>query len=100
MAHYLPSVSQRSVQEGIDKGKGILHLYKGHRPVPLTSPLCVLSHEWPSGASQARWSSAGATHNPSTPTGLRYVQPSWPLPSGQCKNTHTLQVVGRFYCVD
>ena len=39
MAHQPPSVSQRSVQQGIDKGKGISHLYKGHRPVPLKGPL-------------------------------------------------------------
>ena len=35
----LPSVSLRAVQMGIDKGKGISHLYKGQRPVPLTSPV-------------------------------------------------------------
>ena len=35
----MPSVSLRAVQMGIDKGKGISHLYKGHRPVPLTSPI-------------------------------------------------------------
>ena len=32
-------VNLRAVQMGIDKGKGISHLYKGHRPVPLTSPV-------------------------------------------------------------
>ena len=39
MSHHLPSVSQRSVQQGIDKGKAISHLYKGQRQVPLTRPL-------------------------------------------------------------
>ena len=33
----LPSISQRAVNMGIDKGKGISHLYKGRRPIPLTS---------------------------------------------------------------
>ena len=35
----LPSVSLRAVQMAIDKGKGISHLYKGHKSVPLTNPV-------------------------------------------------------------
>ena len=33
------SVSLWAVAMGIDKGKGISHLFKGHRPIPLTSPM-------------------------------------------------------------
>ena len=34
-----PSVSLWAVAMGTDKGKGISHVFKGHCPIPLTSPV-------------------------------------------------------------
>ena len=92
MAHHLPSVSQRSVQQGINKGKGISHLYEGHRPVPLTSPLLRAE----SRVAQRRLASTRELSGCYTQSMYSYgceVRPAFMALALRVVQTHTLQAL-------
>ena len=95
----MPSVSLRAVQMGIDKEKGLSHLYKGHRPVLVTNPI-------PRAESRVAKRKLAATLELSghyTHTHFPYrrdICPAFMVLVLRAVRTHTLLRVGQFAVVD